>query len=92
MTSEDLEAIVGLTEAKRAGEWRELPEGRLLTLHLASNGVGLTVAKITQLRNTTAGQLHLRTARDETYVVALADVFAAAFEDSGSKARKAGFM
>jgi hypothetical protein len=91
MTSDDFQGILSLCEVTRVDGWAQLPEGRLLTLHLASGGVGLTVSRITQLREV-GTQIQVRTARDETYVFALADAFACGFEDSGSKARKAGFV
>lgn len=91
MTKEELKEILKLCEARESEGWSILPDGRFLTLHLANGGVGLTVSRITRLRWLGA-QLHALTAREEAYVFSVNDVFAGAFEESGSKARKAGFV
>lgn len=91
MTKEELNEVLNLCEARESEGWSVMPDGRFLTLHLASAGVGLTVSRIMRLRWLGA-QLQTLTARDETYVFSVSEVFAGAFEDSGSKARKAGFV
>jgi hypothetical protein len=90
MTNEVFQSVLKLCEAKASEGWQQLPEGRQLTVHLASGGVGLTISKIAKLR-TEGAQVEARTMRDETYVFVLTDAFACAFEDSGAKSRRAGF-
>jgi hypothetical protein len=91
MTNEVFQSVLKLCEVAPKDGWLLLPEGRQLTVHLASNGVGLTISKISRLR-TEGAQVEVRTLRDETFVFVLTDAFACAFEDStGGKARRAGF-
>jgi len=73
--------------------WTALPEGRLMTLYVAHNGVQLTVAKVEALK-TTGPIVRARSTKGETYLLCLDDVFAAAF-DAGSEnnaGRKTGFL
>jgi hypothetical protein len=90
MTNEVFQSVLKLCEASPKEGWLELPDGRQLTVHLASGGVGLTITRITRLR-TEGPQVEVRTLRDETFVFVLTDAFACAFEDSSSKSRRAGF-
>ncbi|HEX2733342.1 MAG TPA: hypothetical protein VHM70_17145 [Polyangiaceae bacterium] len=99
MTSEAFQSVLKLCEAESSQGWLQLPEGRQLTVHLSSAGVGLTISRITRLKvepgRVEQGQLvQVVTLRDETYVFAVGDAFACAFEDTGPKAkgRKAGFV
>lgn len=91
MTTEQLQQVLEMCEAQTADGWAKMPEGRLLTLHLASGGVGLTIARITSIKLGGA-QVVARTARDETFVFALENVFASAFDEPSNKGRKAGFV
>lgn len=91
MTQEELQNVVSLAEARVDGEWNHLPEGKTMTVHVASGGVGLAVSRVGALR-IVAPQLQLRTSRDELFVVSLADVFACAIDQAGNQARKAGFV
>lgn len=90
MTNEVFQSVLKLCEASQKDGWQQLPEGRQLTVHLASGGVGLTISRITRVR-TEGPQVEVRTLRDETFVFVLPDAFACAYEDSGSKSRRAGF-
>jgi hypothetical protein len=91
MTAHELHNVIELAEAKPEGDWHKLPEGKTITVHVASGGVGLTVSKVSTLR-VAAPQLYLRTSREELFIVALADVFASAIDQAGNHARKAGFV
>ena len=69
-----------------------LPEQTTITLHVAHDGVALTVARVVTL--TVQGDI-LTTEDDkgDRYVVALGDVFAATVAAAaGSASRKAGFL
>ena len=91
MTTEEFSEVLNLCGAKDVEGWSMIPEGRHLTLHLASGGVGLTIGRIIKVRQS-AVQLQVHTAKEETYVVSVKDVFACAFEDSEKRtARRAGF-
>lgn len=90
MTLEELQRIVGLCDAAQEGEWSRLPEGKSATFHVACNGVGLSVSRVGELK-VAERQLLMKTARDELFVVALADVFACSIDQAGNQARKAGF-
>ena len=90
MTNEVFQSVLKLCEVSPKEGWQQLPEGRQLTIHLASGGVGLTISRITRVR-AEGPHVEVRTLRDETFVFVLSDAFACAFEDSGAKARRAGF-
>ncbi len=90
MNAQELEAALSLAEAKAEGDWQHLPEGKTMTLHVASNGVGLSVTKIKALR--LAGtQVHTRNDKDDLCVVVATDVFACTVDAGGTRGRKAGF-
>lgn len=93
MTEDMLRAVIDAAQAKqdKAG-WLAMPEGRVLTLYAAHDGVALTVNKIERLR--IAGPLlHAQNSKGETFLVAAADVFAAATDapDAGG-GRRTGFL
>jgi hypothetical protein len=95
MTEEMLRVVLDTANAKTDGKdgWTTLPEGRLMTLHLAHGGVQLTVGKIEAIK-TQGAILRARSSKGETFI-ALADVFAAGLEggsDPANPARKAGFL
>ena len=91
MTEEHLAAVLGAAEAKKDGAgWQKTGEGRLISLHVAVNGAGLSVGKIEAVR-VDKGLLKARTVKGEVYVIALADVFAGAVEAPASEGRQAGF-
>ena len=91
MTDEHFAAIVQSAQAKKDGQgWWTTQEGRHLTLYVASSSSSLTVNKVEAVQQD--GKLvKARTARGETYVLALEDIFAAAIEPEAQGARRAGF-
>jgi hypothetical protein len=94
MTEEMLRTVLETAQAKADKDGTTaLPEGRHMTLYAAHAGVGLTVGKVERLR-IAQGTVRARTAKGETFVFALEDVFAAAIEGGSEAAmsRKAGFL
>ncbi len=92
MTLEELKSVLTAGGASSDGEWEQLPEGRAVTLHVACNGVGLTVSRVVAVKFASP-LLHAKTSRDELFAASTADVFACAL-DAGSVqgGRKAGFV
>jgi hypothetical protein len=93
MTDEHLSALLALCEAGKKDKegWFHLPEGRHLTLYGAFNGASLNVSRIADVRRD--GELvAVRTVKGETFLLALADLFAGAVEASPAQSRKAGFV
>lgn len=90
MNVAELESALSLAGIQVAGEWQELPDGKLLTLHLASSGVGLGVTKIEALK-VHGNQIHARNSRGDLFAFSLADVFACNVDFGESRGRKAGF-
>ena len=73
--------------------WSALPEGRLMTLYAAHGGVPLTIGKVEAVK-VAQRVAWARSAKGETFVIGLDDLFAAAL-DRGNDAhsgRKAGFL
>ena len=73
--------------------WLRLPEGQLLTLYAAHDGVALNIAKVEALR-LAHGVIRARSNKGETFFVAREDLFAVSL-DGGTKVsagRKAGFL
>lgn len=94
MTDDLLKAALDMAEAKTDKDgWAELPEGRMLTLYAAHEGVSLPVSKIEAVL-IVGGLLKARSSKGETFVLALKDVFAIALDGGGkgAQARKAGFL
>jgi hypothetical protein len=93
MTQEHLAALIEASGAKKDDQgFLAPPEGKLLTLYVASGAATLSVQRIEALR-TEAGLVHARTKKGELFILALQDVFAGAVEESqGSSSRKAGFV
>jgi len=91
MTDEHFAAITQSAEAKKDGQgWWTMQEGRHITLYVSSSSASLTVNRIDAFQ--LDGKLiKARTARGETYVLALEDVFAAAIDPEPQGARRAGF-
>jgi hypothetical protein len=80
-----------VADAKKGPEgWQVMPEGRHLTLHVASGTAGLTIGRVERVR-VADGIPQARTTKDEVYVVALDQVYAGAAEAPQKGARKAGF-
>lgn len=86
-----LEALLDVADAKKGeGGWTSLGQ-YTLTLHAAFNGAQLSIGKIEAVK--VAGPLvHAKTARGETHVIRLDDIFAGTVEASRETGRKAGFV
>lgn len=91
MTLEELKSVLAAAEVTHEGEWAELPEGRTATVHVACNGVGLPISRVTALKFVSP-LLHAKTSREELFVVSTADVFAFAVDLGSHHGRKAGFV
>ncbi len=91
MTLEELKSVLAASEAVQENGWDVLPEGRTATLHVACNGVGLPVSRVTALK-VVSPLLHAKTSREELFVVSTADVFAFAVDMGSHHGRKAGFV
>ncbi len=92
MVGEQLQAIFKNAHAKVDKEgFMALPEGTTATLYASHGGVGLTVSRVEGIK-TEAGLLTARTAKRETYMVDVVDLFAVAIEGtSNGPVRRAGF-
>jgi hypothetical protein len=93
MTNDMLRTVLDTANAKESNGWQVLSDGRLMSLYVAHAGVALTVQKIEAVR-LSHGTLHARSSKGEQFMLALEDVFAAAF-DAGATSpatRKAGFL
>ncbi|MFT3764000.1 MAG: hypothetical protein QM820_00510 [Minicystis sp.] len=94
MTDEMFRAVLETAGAKGDKDgWTTFPEGRLMTLYAAHNGVPLTIAKVEAVKSSQR-TTWARTSKGETFVVSLDNLFAAAL-DRGNEAasgRKAGFL
>ena len=92
MTEQHFSALLATAEAKKASDgWVKPPEGRFLTLYVAFNGASLTVSRIESVKSET-GLVRAKTTKGETYVLALADIFAGAVDAASTTGRKAGFV
>jgi hypothetical protein len=91
MTEEHFNALLTAAEAKREERGYALPEGRSLTLYVASNGASLTVSRV-QAVKLEKGLIHAQTIKGERYVVELSDCFGGSIEAPPTGGRKAGFV
>ena len=93
MTLEHWAALMEASGAKKDDKgYLAPPEGKLLTLYLSSGSSTLSVQRIEAVRQE-QGLVHARTKKGELFVLALADLFAGAVEETqGSSQRKAGFV
>ncbi|MFO7179464.1 MAG: hypothetical protein DIU78_012260 [Pseudomonadota bacterium] len=92
MTEEHLTALLTLAEAKKDDKgFMRAGEGRSFTLYVASGAAGLTVSRIDALK-LEKHLLYAQTTRNETFVLALEDVYAGSIEQSSGSGRKAGFV
>jgi hypothetical protein len=96
MTGEHLEAILktaGAKAEKDGGGWISLPEGTLLTLHVAHDGASMTISRVEAIRPD--GELvYARNPKRELFAVVRSDVYAVAVEGeatAGKVVRRAGF-
>jgi hypothetical protein len=92
MVGEQLQAILSGAQAKADKDgFAALPEGTTATLYASHGGVGLTVSRVEAIK-VEAGLVTARTAKRETYMFEVADVFAVAFEGTSNGPRRtAGF-
>jgi hypothetical protein len=94
MTDEMLRAVLeaGGAKADKDG-WSALPDGRLVTLYAAHDGVGLTVAKVEAVK-LTGRILSARSVKGEVFLLSFEDLFAAALDrgNESPSGRKAGFL
>jgi hypothetical protein len=86
-----LKALLEVADASKVeGGWTSLGQFTL-TLHAASNGAQLSIAKIDAVKF--AGPLvYAKSVRGETHVIRLEDIFAGTVEASRETGRKAGFV
>jgi hypothetical protein len=94
MTEDMFRSLLDDIGAKRDDDGTiRLPEGRLMTLYAAHDGVSLTVAKVEVLR-VSNGIVRARSAKGEAFFIAREDLFAISV-DGGAQiqaGRKAGFL
>jgi hypothetical protein len=93
MTQEHWAALIEASGAKKDDKgYFAPPEGKLLTLYVTYGSSTLSVQRIEAVRQEQA-LIHARTKKGELFVLALADVFAGAVEETqGASQRKAGFV
>jgi len=91
MTQEHLTALIVAGEAKKTDDgWLTLPEGRALTLYVASGNASLGISRIQALK-LEAELVHARTNKGEHYVVALVDAYAGSVDAPVGTSKRAGF-
>lgn len=93
MTQEHLDAILTFLQVGKADKdgWRAVPEGGLLTFHVAHSAGALGVSRVEGVRFD-AGLVLARTAKKELFAFERADVFAVATDGgAGQPARRPGF-
>ncbi len=92
MVGEQLQGIFKNAQAKADKEgFIALPEGTTATLYAAHGGVGLTVSRVEAVK-VDGGLLTARTAKRETYMIEIGDLYAVAIEGtSNGPVRRAGF-
>jgi hypothetical protein len=94
MTGEHLEAILKVAGAKADKDgWQSLPDGNLITLHVAHDGAAMTISRVEAVK--VDGELvYARNPKRELFAVVRSDVFAVAMEgeaSAGKVVRRAGF-
>jgi hypothetical protein len=91
MTQDQLAAVLKASGAKPGQDgYHVLPEGATLTLHLATGGARLDVAKIEALK-IDGDSVQAKTAKKELFFVSAKDIFSAAIDTSEKQSRRAGF-
>jgi len=92
MTQEHLAALLSAGEAtKNAEGWMVLPEGRSLTLYVASGSSSLNIGRVQAMKHD-GTLLHARTTKGELYLVALVDAYAGSVDAPSGTTKKAGFL
>ncbi len=96
MTEEMFHAVVDKAGCSKGdGGVLELPEGSTMTLYLAHDGTQLQVSRVTALAQK-GDIVETHNAKGETFLLALADLFAASIVGGegkdGGAGRKAGFL
>lgn len=94
MTEDMFRSVLDSLSAKTDEEgWICPPEGQLLTLYAAHDGVSLTIAKVSAVRQV-HGVVRARSSKGESYFVAREDLFAISVDGSTqvTSGRKAGFL
>jgi len=93
MTQEHWSALLSVAEAKKADQgFMALPDGRALTLYVASGGATLSIARV-QTVKVEGALVHARTNKGEHYVVALEDIYCGSVDTPmGATAKRAGFL
>jgi len=85
-----LKTLLELAGTDEQDGWRVLKDERTITLHLATQGVGLNVTKIRRIRH--EGELLCAENQNgDTFVINLVDVFAGSVDPANKGSRKAGF-
>jgi hypothetical protein len=94
MTGEHLDAVLKLAGVKSDKDgWSTLPEGGLLTLHVAHDGASMTISRIDAVKHD-GELLYARNPKREIFAVVKTDVYAVAIEGestAGKVVRRAGF-
>jgi hypothetical protein len=92
MVGEQLQGIFKNAQAKADKEgFTSLPEGTSATLYASHGGMALNIARVEAIR-VEAGMLTARTAKRESYMLEVSDVFAVSLEGaSNGPVRRAGF-
>jgi hypothetical protein len=94
MTGDHLEAILKVAGAKSEKDgWQTLPDGATLTLHIAHDGVGMTVSRIDAMKQD-GDLVFARNPKRELFALVRGDVYAVALEGeaaAGKVVRRAGF-
>jgi len=92
MTQEQLDAILKELGVKPDKDgFLAMPEGTLLTLHVAHGGASLAVTRVEAVRFE-SGIVYARTPRREVHAFAREDVYAVASDGGGTQtARRPGF-
>jgi hypothetical protein len=94
MTGEHLDAVLKLAGVKNDKDgWSALPEGGLITLHVAHDGASMTISRIDAIKQD-GELLFARNPKREIFAVVKSDVYAVAIDAesaAGKVVRRAGF-
>lgn len=93
MSIDHLQALLKAAGASAGDDgFQQVPEGRLMTLYVASSGgSGFTINRVEAVR-TEGDLLHARTVKGELFIVSLSSAYAGAVEGPTAASRKAGFV